>query len=466
MNCKRISILLFVIIFLPKIINAQFYLKLKSTNTIDSIAYLRAVIFDDKNFIPKDTLELYKGMNVVKNIKPIVGGIYFLYFPKSKQKVYLTIENKDSLLISISDSIYLNSIHINSSKNDSFFVYQRLEKHLSNIDSLYESQVRQGRKFNQTQKAVFFQSKNLQLATARNRIMKILKPESALYLHFDVLNKLDASVPNKKNYNGRINFFKSIDINAPKLLFTPNIKQVLSEYLSYYPLQADSIKKGVDTIMLKLDCKSKSYPYTFDYLVKLLKNRDIQNNTFAYAYFINKYVKVNKCKFLDPKIEKQLLEELEKVNEIQQRDSSVNIILKDTAGIEQNLHEFSKKFDYTLITFFDPNCEHCKAELPKMDTMINIIEKQLVINIGKFTVCNDMVIQSDVWKSFINDYHLNRNYVHVHLGNNNEIRKAYDAYSNPIFYLIDNDGRLIGKKISVNTLRKILVSNIQSGKKA
>ena len=98
--------------------------------------------------------------------------------------------------------------------------------------------------------------------------------------------------------------------------------------------------------------------------------------------------------------------------------------------------------------------------------MINIIEKQLVLNIGKFTVCNDMVIQSDVWKSFINDYHLNRNYVHVHLGNNNEIRKAYDAYSNPIFYLIDNDGRLIGKKISVNTLRKILVSNIQSGKKA
>jgi hypothetical protein len=247
-------------------------------------------------------------------------------------------------------------------------------------------------------------------------------------------------------------------------LFTSALKQVFTEYLSYYPLQADSIINGVDTIMLKLDCKGKVYPYTFDYLIKLLKNRDIQNNTNAYAYFINKYVKENKCNFLDPKLEKQLLEELEKVNTLKLQDSSTNIILKDTSGIDQNLHEFAKQFDYTLITFFDPTCEHCKIELPKIDSTINLIEKQLVLNIGKYTVCNDMGTQPEVWQAFINEHHLTINYVHVSLGSNNDTRKAYDAYTNPIFYLIDKDGSFIGKKISVNTLRKILVSNIQGVK--
>jgi hypothetical protein len=464
MNYKRSLLLLIVIIISPKIINAQFQLRVKSSNTTDSIAYFRGVVFDDKNFIPKDTLELKNGLNVVNNVKPIVGGIYLLYFPKSKQKIYLTIENKDSILISISDSIYLNTVHTKSAKNDSFFRYQRLEKQLSNVDSLYDMQIKQGRKFNQAQKASFFQSKNIQLAALRNSIMKSIKPESSLYLYFDVLNKLDVSVPNKKNYSGRIDFVKHIDINAPKLLFTSSLRQVLTEYLSYYPLQADSIIKGVDTIMYKLDCKSKSYPYVFDYMIKLLKNRDIQNNTAAYAYFINKYVKETKCKFLDAKLEKQLLEELEKVNDLKSRDSSININLKDTSGVDQDLHNFSKKYNYTLITFFDPTCEHCKVELPLMDSIINVIEKQLVLNIGKYTICNDMGNQPEIWKSFITEYHLDRNYVHVNLGNNNEIRKAYDAYSNPIFYLIDNEGRLIGKKISVNTLRKILVSHIQSGK--
>jgi len=464
MKKKALLLLLISIIVFKNIAFSQFQIKVKSTNTIDSIAYFRGVVFDDKNFIPKDTLELYKEINIIKNAKPIIGGIYYLYFPKSKQKIYLTIDNKDSLSISFSDSNYLNTIKTKSVKNDSFFAYQRLEKKLAGFDSLYEYQIKNGRKFNMAQKAAFFQPKNLQIAAARNSIMKTVKSESSLYIYFDGLNKLDNSIPNKKNYAGRINFLKTIDINNPKLLFTANLKQIYSEYLSYYPLQADSIIKGVDTIMHKLDCKGKAYPYTFDYLLKLLKNRDIQNNTIAYSYFLNKYVKENKCKFLDPKVEKQLLEELEKVNNLKLIDTSLNIILKDTAGVQQNLYDFAKKFNYTLITFFDPSCEHCKVELPKMDATITKIEKDLALNIGKYVICNDMVTETEIWKSFINDHHLYHNYVHVTLEGNNEIRKAYDAFSNPLFYLINSDGKFVGKKISANTLKKILIADIQSVK--
>ncbi len=464
MNVRSFSFFLFVVIFSFKTANAQFELKVSSKNTYDSIAFLRGVVFDDKNYIPKDTLELYKGSNVVKNSKSIVGGIYFLYFPKSKQKIYLTIENNDKINLSIGDSNYLNSVKVSSAINDSFFAYQRIETALSNIDSAYDTQIKQGRKFNLEQKASFFEPKNKQLMNARNGIMKTIKPTSALYLYFDALNKLDGSIPNKRKYEERQQFIKSIDINAPKLLFTPIIKQVLIEYLSYYPLQADSIITGVDSIMKKMDCKGKAYPYVFDQISKILKNREMQNNTVAYTYFINKYVKESKCKFLDSKTEKLILDDLDKLKALTAQDTSVNIILKDTAGVEQNLHEYAKLHDLTLITFFDPTCEHCKVELPKMDSTLKVLERQYVQNIGKFTICNDMGTQPEVWKAFIKEYKLDNNYVHVSLGTNNEIRKAYDAYSNPLFYLINRDGKFVSKKLSVNTLRKILVSYIQTGK--
>jgi len=462
-NVRFVFLLLFILIF-SKTVVAQFEIKIKSTNTYDSIAYLRGVVFDDKNYIPKDTIELFKGLNSVKYNKSIVGGIYFLYFPKSKQKIYLILENNDKINLSIRDTNYINSIKSNSVINDSFFAYQRFEKTLSNVDSSYDLQIKQGKKFNLAQKATFFENKNKQLGNSRNAIMKTLKPSSALYLYFDALNKLDTSVPNRKQFDLRTKFFHSFDLNAPKLLFTPVFKQVLTEYLSYYPLQADSIIKGVDTIMHDLDCKGKAYPYIFDQLTKILKNREIQNNTVAYTYFINKYVKSNKCKFLDPKFEKLLLEELDKLSILTSQDTSLNIILKDTSGIEQNLHDYSKLHDFTVITFFDPTCEHCKVELPKMDSVIKLLEQQFVIKIGKFTVCNDLGTQPEVWKAFIREKGLIYDYMHVSLGNNNDIRKAYDAYTNPLFYLINQKGRFVGKKISVNTLRKVLLTYIQTGK--
>ena len=50
--------------------------------------------------------------------------------------------------------------------------------------------------------------------------MKTIKPTSALYIYFDALNALDASVPNKRKFDERLKFMQAIDIDAPKIFFT------------------------------------------------------------------------------------------------------------------------------------------------------------------------------------------------------------------------------------------------------
>lgn len=82
-----------LICLLPIISKAQFVLKVTGTNLPDSVAYLRTTLFDDKNFIPKDTIIFSKGGKTIRNTKSIVGGIYFLYFPKTKQKIQFMSEN-------------------------------------------------------------------------------------------------------------------------------------------------------------------------------------------------------------------------------------------------------------------------------------------------------------------------------------------------------------------------------------
>ena len=450
---------LLLFLLFPALVHAQYQIKIKATNTADSIAYFRGTVFDDKNYIPKDTIKLYKGNYTVAAKKPIIGGIYFLYFPKSKQKVFFALENMDSIKIEIRGANYLDSIKFSNKVNQQFVEYQLLEKRLSNYDTMYAAELTKGKKFNLAQKAAFFQPKTSQLISYRTTLLKNLKQVDALFLHLNTLNILDSSVPSRKNYNGRNELIKRIDFKNPKLLFTPNIKNVLNEYYSYYPLQADSLNKGLDTVMNKVDGKSNMSMYITDYFIKLLHNREIVNNTEAYTYYLEKYILNQKYKISDIKQLDQLKTELANLKSLQLQDTCVNMILKDTAGQVQNLQEFASQNKFTLIIFYDPTCEHCKVELPKMDSTINLLENTYNIKVGRYAVCNEPSLPVSIWKDFIVKYNLSKNYINVNLGNNMDLRKSYDAFTNPIFYLVNNKGILLGKKLSPQTVRNLILAN-------
>jgi thiol-disulfide isomerase/thioredoxin len=450
---------LLLFLLFPALVHAQYQIKIKAVNTIDSIAYFRGTVFDDKNYIPKDTIKLYKGNYTVAAKKPIIGGIYFLYFPKSKQKVFFSLENLDSIKVEIRGANYLDSIKFSNKVNQQFVEYQLLEKKLSNYDTNYAAELAKGKKFNLAQKAAFFQPKTSQLVSCRTTLLKNLKQVNALFVHLNTLNILDSSVPSRKNYIGRNELIKRIDFKNPKLLFTPNIKNVLNEYYSYYPLQADSLNKGLDTVMNKVDGKSNMSMYITDYFIKLLHNREIVNNTEAYTYYLEKYILNQKYKISDIKQLDQLKTELANLKSLQLQDTCVNMILKDTAGQVQNLQEFASQNKFTLIIFYDPTCEHCKVELPKMDSTINLLENTYNIKVGRYAVCNEPSLPASIWKDFIVKYNLNKNYINVNLANNMDLRKSYDAFTNPIFYLVNNKGILLGKKLSPQTVRNLILAN-------
>jgi hypothetical protein len=459
------KLFVFIFILLPLLsLKAQFQVIIKAKGSTDSIAFFRASIFDDKNYIPKDTIRFKNGTASIKNPKSVIGGIYFLYFPATKQKLSFVAKNKDNIILNIDGNDYIKNTTINGLENQYFIQYQQLEKSLTHFDSAYAKEIVSGRKFGQIQKAAYFKVKTDFLTAFRSNVLKKLKPNDVLYIHFEALNKLDASVPNKKNFEARKSFINQFDLNTPRLFFTSNIKNILVEYFSYYPLQADSMIKGVDTVMSKVMCTNKAYSFVFDYVAKLMKNREIQNNTEGYTYFIKKYVKEGKCAFLEPKQKDQLLQELAQLQTQQLKDTCVNVVMPDTADVKRDLHQFAKNYNYTVVIFFDPNCDHCKTEVPRMDSTINVLEQQLLVKIGKFAICNAPGSSKNDWIDFINKYHLVNKYTHVLLGNDLPVRKAYDAFSNPLFYLIDRDGILLAKKISPNTLRKELVLAFQNFK--
>jgi hypothetical protein len=88
-------------LFVSLAAQAQYRINLQITAKADSIAYLRGVVFDDKNYFPKDTIRIAKKSVVLQSTKPIVGGIYYFQLDKSKKRHYFILENNDKLSLTI-----------------------------------------------------------------------------------------------------------------------------------------------------------------------------------------------------------------------------------------------------------------------------------------------------------------------------------------------------------------------------
>ena len=439
------------LLFLPLFTQAQFKI---SVSRSKEPMYFRGTLFDEKNFLAKDTV---RG-TLLTSKTPIKGGIYYLQFAPNKERIYFNIENNDSFSLTFSGPSYLAKAHSSDPKNEVFLNYQRLEKTFSVIDSLFQVETARGRKFKFAEKAAFFKSKTEALVAFRKKAMVSLPPSSTLALYFKSLNMLDESVPSRTDFKARARFLSRIPFSDGKLLFTPVFRSLLVEYLSYYPLQADSIRVGVEKVMANVDCAAKSYPFVFDYFSSVMKNRNIIGNMEGYAWFLTKYGVNNGCGVFTAAQKKTFKEEAEKLGVLKTNVLAENIVLKDTSGATQDLHKFASENDYTLLMFYAPTCDHCQKEVPEIDSTAAVIERIMNIKIGRFAVCNEPGLPKRTWTDFISRYKLTKNAIHVDLPANSPIRSTYDAFSNPTFYLINRKAEVVVKKTSPLTLRKYFAS--------
>lgn len=450
------KILYLILIVSPFTSSAQYLLRFKITDLKDSAFFVKCTMFEEKNFIPKDTVRIMKGVRQSSYSKSIIGGIYYLEFPTSKQKIYFTLQNKDTITFTFNGDDPLGSIVMSKRSATVFLEYQRLEKQFSIVDSLFEEETKRGRKFNLTQKDAFFKDKiDTLLAFRKSALSKITKDE-ILSLHFKTLNLLDEYRPKKSEPLQREEFIYKFDFNESRLLFTGNMRKILFEYVSAYPLIADSINKGVDVVMSRLNCNNKALPLIFDYFVRIMKNRNVQNNTEGLVSMIDKHINKGKCTYPNAVQKLEYLKLYEANKKFNSDSLSKNIILKDTLDKEQDLHALAKGFDYTVILFYAPTCEHCKVEIPLMDSTMNLLEKRYNIRIGRFAICNETEIPTSIWKQFITEHKLNNNYIHVQITDDHTARNDYDAYANPTSFLIGKNGEMLARKIGPVSLRNTI----------
>ena len=148
-------------------------------------------------------------------------------------------------------------------------------------------------------------------------------------------------------------------------------------------------------------------------------------------------------------------------------EKAANLEMLDTAGKKLNLYDLNA--EYTVVVFWDPNCGHCREEVPRLDSFYEASWKAKGLKFYAVVTEND----HKKWIQFINDHHLD-GWAHVYQtekAREEEIaqqrpgfRQLYDITQTPTLYFLDKEKRIIAKKLTPEQMDDLIQVKIKNTK--
>ena len=115
-----------------------------------------------------------------------------------------------------------------------------------------------------------------------------------------------------------------------------------------------------------------------------------------------------------------------------------------------NVTIYDVKAKYTILYFWDPSCGHCQKETPVLKALYDSIKAK---NVKVYAVCTEQNVAD--WKKYIIKHNLN--WINVlDYKNVTGFHTTYDIYSTPVVYLLDENKKILAKRLSVDQLREVM----------
>lgn len=443
----------------------SYKIKLKIENTKDTCVYL-ANYYDGK-VLSVDTATIKKnGEAVFSNKKKLHSGLYLIYLPSGK---YFDIFiGKDQRF-----SIYTDMLNI----NDSFKLKGAIEGIEFHKYQLYLKKKTKERKriIEKHKKNKILLKKKLDIINIdmrkyiRNISNKLPNSSLSNFVNFTLspeipdFNKiLDNNIKNKKDSIKTLSYFYSknhywdnANLSDSTLLRTPIFKSKLDNYFNkVLILNSDTITKASITIIEKARNNKEMFRYLCSYCFNFSLKSNIMGMDRAFYNIANKYYLSNDAYWVNDSIKNKIKDEVLKLKYNLIGEKAKDIKLETIDGELTSLYETDATV--TLIIFWEPNCGHCKKEMPQIKT--EILEKYAHKGLKVFAVN----IQNDTkeWNNFVEEHEL-FDFINCHdPKNTSNFRYYYKIDSTPMLYLLDKNKKIIAKKVNISTLSKIIDSMI------
>lgn len=247
-------------------------------------------------------------------------------------------------------------------------------------------------------------------------------------------------------------YFDNISFKDPRMLRTPVFEGKVDYYLDKLVVQHwDSLNAECDYLMAQIGTEGnyEMFKYMLIHLTRKFGDMKIMcMDEVPWHLYKNYFLEDKRVDWIDSTNMVKIKEEVIKKTYNRCGDRPPNLIFRDTTGAFHSLHDL--KSEYTVVYFWSATCGHCKKATPILWDYYQTVKDK---GVEVYTVCIDKDIKE--FKKFINKY--NFSWLNTYdTENTNNFRVSYNVFSTPTIYVLDKDKKVIGKKIDVKTVKRIL----------
>jgi peroxiredoxin len=411
--------------------------------------------------------------NGKEEMKP--KGIYSVIMPDKKSYLQVVIA-ENSFYIEADKNDLMNSVKIkNSPENEAFYDYMRK---MNSIQPKIQSLTKQKENEKNKKKIKKIQEQIDEKANELKEYRKnFVEDNKDLFIAKVMKASIEPEIPDsledgsKEQYiYYKKHYFDNIDMKDDGMIRTPILHQKIDYYLqnvvTQYPDSICAAAKRM-TDMTGND-SNLIYKYIVQHVTNTYEKSKIMGMDGVFVCMAEQYYMKDKAFWIDSTQYAELEESYTKRRRQIIGVTAENIILPDTGGTWHSMYDI--KAPYTVLVFWDPNCGHCKKELPKLQKFYEEHKDNGVEIFGVSTGLENKDLKKFLKKkniTFLNvsdTPEINENAVkYIRAGkttlNSLNFRDYWDIFSTPQIYLLDENKEIIAKRIASQQLPDIINSH-------
>lgn len=409
----------------------------------------------------KDTARVNsKGEFTFHGNKKLPAGIYFLVM--NKTRVFDFVVNKDQHFKITTDAaayvprakvegdidneLFFKNLHYNSGRNEEAGPYVKVMQ-----DSLASEEEKKAARYNLqkiNEKVMSFQKSVIEKHPDAV-VSKIFKANMSPQVP-DVPEGAEKSNYALKYY--REHYWDNFDLADETMLRLnePLYRKKVEDYLDRLFMQhPDTLTAAINKLAEEAKKNEETYKYLVWTVTMKYQRPEIMGLDEVFVNIYDTYFASGEMDFwANASLKKNLKEQAEKYRLSLIGKKAPNMTMLDQNEQPKSLHDIKSK--YTIIYFFDPDCGFCKKETPVLKKFYD----NSPLDVEIFAVSADTSMSK--MRNYIKDMGMNWITVNGPRTYTKPYQEMYDAYSTPTIFILNEDKKIIGKKLPAGRIEEFL----------
>jgi thiol-disulfide isomerase/thioredoxin len=421
-----------------------------------------------KQFL-QDTIQLDEnGHGVFQGDKKLDQGIYLVITP-SKNYFEILVGQDQHFSLEAQKGNFLETLSFKGSEvNEGFIEYQKFMREKNQISRNFQKKLKKTEENADSTEILRDKLEALDMevkakwnslieeyqGTILAAIIKAMQePEIPEFeAPEDAANKDSIKWAKKYNYQ-KNHYFDNIDLSDPRLVKTPilhnKVKHFFDNVLRQNP---DTIIKYVDKVLGTARENDQTFEYLARFLINHYQKSKIMGMDEVFVHISEKYYLSGDAHWIDSASLKKLRDRVHKIKPNIIGKTAPDMNLPTINNKSARLHNIDSK--YTIVYFWEPGCSHCQKVTPKIYDLYKSYDRTTLDVYAVYTQ-----VDKKKWEKYISKHGFD--WINVFDPyNTSKFRKKYDIYSTPTIYLLDEEKKIIAKRIGHDALKKMLEQKV------